>query len=102
MAAATTTPPTTFAASRTRMPAAPPFPGNIGHAPLVPFALAITAGIVADRYAAIPPLFSLVLATAGLLAWALAARSPRTGLPLVYLALSAAGLGAAYHHWQRH
>src|SRR5437879_4502536 len=74
---------------------------NVWQAPLVPVALAVTAGIVADRYVSIPLLFSLILAIAGIVAWALSSRGPGTGLSLIYLGISAAGVGAAYHHWQR-
>src|SRR5712692_10574295 len=38
---------------------------NVLRAPLVPFALAITAGIVLDRYAAIPLPISLLAAVTG-------------------------------------
>jgi competence protein ComEC len=81
--------------------ARPPFPGNIWQAPLVPFALAVTAGIVVDRYASIPLMFSLILAIAALAGWAVARRGPSTGLPLVYLVVAAAAIGGAYHHFQR-
>jgi competence protein ComEC len=84
-----------------RASSAPPFNRDIWQAPLVPVALAVTAGIVADRYLGIPLVFSLLLAGLGLVAWAVTSRGPRPGLSLVYLALSAAGVGAAYHHWQR-
>jgi competence protein ComEC len=67
----------------------------------MPAALAVTAGIVADRYVSIPLIFGLLLGGAGLVAWIVTSRGPRPGSALIYLAVSAAGLGAAYHHWQR-
>ncbi len=67
-------------------------------APLVGAALALTAGIVLDRYLAIPLLFSLLAVGLGLLAWWITRRAARPGLPLVYLTLSGIALGAAYHH----
>src|SRR5262249_5231997 len=54
------TPPTPIPMLQLARPRAltfPPFPGNIWHAPLVPFALAVTAGIVLDRYVGIPLAF---------------------------------------------
>jgi competence protein ComEC len=67
----------------------------------VPAALAVTAGIVGDRYASIPLAFSLVTMAVGLVAWGASRAGKSTGLPLVYLALTAAALGAAYHHGHR-
>src|SRR5579884_4176989 len=78
--------------------AAPPFPGNIWRAPLVPVALAATAGIVADRYLALPLVGSLLGVVVGLVAWGIGFACRQRGLPLVYLALAVASLLAAYHH----
>ncbi|HZT81801.1 MAG TPA: ComEC/Rec2 family competence protein [Gemmataceae bacterium] len=78
--------------------AAPPFPGNIWRAPLVPVALAATAGIVADRYLALPLVGSLLGVVVGLVAWGIGFACRQRGLPLVYLALAVASLFAAYHH----
>jgi competence protein ComEC len=72
---------------------------RIWAAPLVPIALTLTLGIVLDRYLAIPLLFSLLTVVAGLVAWAAARRGRSIGLPLLYLALAGAALGAAYHRW---
>ncbi|MBY0527850.1 MAG: ComEC/Rec2 family competence protein [Gemmataceae bacterium] len=71
---------------------------SIWRAPLVPIALAVTAGIVLDRYGPIPLYFSLIGAVVALAAWVIARSSRRPGLPLVYLWTAAAALGAAYHH----
>jgi competence protein ComEC len=87
------------------MASAPPPPSpaseSVWNAPLVPAALAVTAGVVLDRYAAVPPVASLLAAAVALVAWACARAGPRAGLPLVYLALAGAAFGAAYHHYRR-
>jgi competence protein ComEC len=70
-------------------------------APLVPAALALTAGIVADRYLDLPSFWTLAGALAGLAAWALAWTSRQVNLALVYLLASLAALGAVYHHGYR-
>ena len=46
----------------------------LAYAPLVPFAVAATAGIVADRYLEIPAASWLILAGAGLILWLAAIR----------------------------
>lgn len=72
---------------------------NVWRSPLVGVALALTTGIVLDRYLSLPLAFSLLTAGTCLLAW-LAARTARhAGLPLLYLALTGVAVGAAYHHW---
>lgn len=76
-------------------------PTSVWRAPLVPAALATTAGIVLDRHLSLPLPLSLIAAALGLLAWLCARGSPHAGLPLVYLALTGAALGAAYHHYRR-
>jgi competence protein ComEC len=100
MSAATIARPTTAAR--------PHFPGSIRHAPLGPFALAVTAGIVADRCISIPLelsrllfIASLILAIAALAGWFVAQRDPHSRLPLVYLIVAATSVGAAWHHRQR-
>jgi competence protein ComEC len=75
---------------------------NILRAPVVPFALAVTAGIVLDRYATIPLLISLLAAVAGILTWAISFFGGKPGLAVIYLGISAAALGAGYHHGYRH
>jgi competence protein ComEC len=77
-----------------------PAPG-FWQAPLVPVAVAATAGIVADRCAEIPLPLSLAVVVAGLAAWAAVGTGPKAGLALLYLLGSIAALGAAYHHWRR-
>src|SRR5262249_12986344 len=72
---------------------------NIWQAPLVPVALAATAGIVLDRYASVPLFFSLIAALAGIAAWIFAGFGQPVGLRLAFLWISVAALGAAYHHW---
>src|SRR5436190_6113595 len=74
---------------------------SIWQAPLVPAALALTAGILTDRYASMPLLFSISVILAGLVAWAVTRLGRPTNLGLMYLALAGAAFGAAYHHWQR-
>src|SRR5437763_1950895 len=84
-------------------PRASPFPPaeSVWRAPLVPVALAGTAGIVADRYASIPLGISLLTAVAALVAWIATRAGRQTGLSLVYLALAGSALGSAYHHWRQ-
>jgi competence protein ComEC len=80
----------------------PPRPAyTIWQGPLVPIALAGTAGIVLDRYAGTPLVSTLFAAVAGLIAWAIASSGRSQGLALVYLWGSIAALGAAYHHYWR-
>src|SRR5262249_19515669 len=76
-------------------------PQSIWRAPLVPAALVITAGIVLDRYISPPMPISLIVAALGLVAWLCTRGGHQAGLPLVYLALAGAALGAAYHHYRR-
>src|SRR5947209_7321583 len=70
----------------------------IWNAPLVPVALAGTAGIVLDRLAGVPLPISVLAAASGLLAWLLMWLGRSSGLPFVYLWFSIAALGAGYHH----
>src|SRR5215469_3849833 len=79
-----------------------PWADSVWRAPLVPVALALTAGIVLDRYAEIPLAVSLTAAVAFLAAAAAACAGRNLPLPLLYLAGTVAALGAAYHHWHRH
>ncbi|HEY7152751.1 MAG TPA: ComEC/Rec2 family competence protein [Gemmataceae bacterium] len=76
-------------------------PRSIWRAPLVPAALALTAGIVLDRHISLPMPVSLTVAALGLVAWLCTRGSPHAGLPLVYLALAGVAFGAAYHHYRR-
>ena len=71
---------------------------SLWRAPLVPAALAVTAGIVLDRYLRLYLAASLALACLGLLAWCVA----RRGAGGVFcLAVVCAGCGAAWHHLRR-
>ena len=76
-------------------------PQSIWRAPLVPAALAVTAGTLLDRHASLPMPVSLIAAAACLLAWFCTRGSPHRGLPLAYLALAGVAFGAAYHHYRR-
>jgi competence protein ComEC len=70
---------------------------DLAQAPLVPAALAFTAGIVADRWLLVPFTFSVPLALAALLAWTVIL--PRhSSAALVPLWLCILALGAAFHH----
>jgi competence protein ComEC len=73
---------------------------NVWRAPLLPVALAVTAGIVVDRYLVVPLLLSLVVVILGLIGW-LVTRNRSPGVPLLLLGLGIAALGAAYHHLYR-
>jgi len=71
------------------------------HAPLAAAAIALTAGIIVDHFLSIPPGYSLFLGIICLLAWLIVfctSKRPREGL--LYLALSATALGAAYNGWR--
>ena len=83
------------------LPQSPIALDSIWRAPLVPAALAYTAGIVLDHYAAVPFAVSLLLMLGGLAGWLVASLSKRTRLPLVFLALAGMAFGAAYHHYRR-
>ncbi|MHB1422961.1 MAG: DNA internalization-related competence protein ComEC/Rec2 [Gemmataceae bacterium] len=87
------------------MPASPALdallPRSVWRSPLVPAALALTAGILLDRRLSLPLPVSLGAAAVCLAAWFCARGSPHHGLPLVYLALAGTAFGAAYHHYRR-
>jgi competence protein ComEC len=76
-------------------------PESIWRAPLVPAALAVSAGVVLDRYAAVPLPISLLVALTAVVAVMFSGVGRRVGLPLVYLALAGTAFGAAYHHYRR-
>ncbi len=79
----------------------PPPVNEIWRAPLVPVALAATAGILLDRAASVPFPVNLAAALVSLLAWLFARVGARPGLSLLYLLLAIVFLGAAYHHGWR-
>ena len=81
--------------------APPTLADNVWRAPLVPAALAVTAGILADRVASVPLPVSLVALLACLAAWAISRAGHSAGLPVAYLLGAFAALGAAYHHAYR-
>src|SRR5436190_22725299 len=74
----------------------------IWSAPLVPVALALTAGILANRLGVFPIYACLGLTLLAIIAWAsaLSRLAPNRCLPFLWLAL--AGLGGAYLHWYIH
>src|SRR5437764_1913646 len=74
---------------------------SVWQAPLVPAALAVTAGIVLDRYRSIPLPASLGAGLLAMVAWGMAGRGKSVGLGVVYLVLASCAGGAAYHHWHR-
>jgi competence protein ComEC len=74
---------------------------SVWRAPLAPAALAYTAGVVFDHYAAVPFVVSLLLTVGGVLGWLVARLKGRVRLPLVFLALAVAAFGAAFHHYRR-
>src|SRR5581483_2877093 len=74
---------------------------EFARAPLVPVALAATAGLVADRYATVPPAASVPAAILALVVW-LAARFRKSESAAVWLWLAAGALDAGYHHSWRH
>jgi len=69
----------------------------LGYAPLVPFAVAATAGIVIDRYLGVPAMAFLVVAGVGLIGWLVALRRNDLVAP-AGLWLLLGGLAGAYHH----
>src|SRR6266852_2715246 len=71
---------------------------SIWQAPLLPAALALTTGILIDRFASVPLPFSMLIILAGLIAWAVTRLGRQSNLGLIYLALALAAFGAAYHH----
>ncbi len=81
-------------------PPDPPVPWReFAAAPLVPVALAVTFGLIADRYVGMPTLSGFAVAAAGLIGWAVfRAKS----FAIVWLWVAFAGLAAAYHHAHRH
>src|SRR5437588_10686021 len=75
-----------------------PLADSVWRAPLVPAALAFTAGILLDRFCSLPLIGSLFAAVIMLAAWTAALPGRSLGLPLVYMALALTAVGSAYHH----
>jgi competence protein ComEC len=71
-------------------------------APLALVALAATAGLVLDRHVPIGLPISLGTAAVGLLAWLASWLRRVHRQAVVFLCLTTAALGAAYHHWHIH
>ncbi len=84
-------------ATPTSVPPGPEPADGFWQGPLVPAALAVTAGIVLDRYATIPLLVSLGFTVVSLVAWGMARLGRNGGLALIYLALAGVGAGAALY-----
>jgi len=84
-----------------KSPSHPFAPDRLAHAPLLPIALAITIGILLDRYSDIPFGLSFFTSIACLIAWTITQRTPQRGLAALYLWSMFACLGAAYHHHER-
>ena len=82
-----------------RPPAEPPWV-EFARAPLVPIALAATAGLAADRYVGTPTESCLVVAAAGMVGWFVLRTRRKGAVALLWLAF--AGLAAGYHHAHRH
>ncbi len=73
---------------------------SVWHAPLVPAALAATAGVVADRTLALPVSLDVLVLLTGLVGWAAGLRrSASAGLPFLWLLIAA--VGALHHHQYR-
>src|SRR5437588_12766013 len=74
---------------------------SIWQAPLLPVVIAVTAGIVLDRYQSIPLAASLCAGLVSLIAWWICRSARSAGVGIAYLAVASAAAGAAYHHWHR-
>lgn len=73
---------------------------KFARAPLVPVALAVTVGLVADRYAPLRIESGIVVAVAGFIGWAVSVARKRPIIAFLWIAF--AGFAAAYHHTHRH
>jgi competence protein ComEC len=70
-------------------------------APLVPVALAASAGLLAERYIGVPLGAGLIVAAVALVGW-LTTRATAPQTALGWLLACVAALGAGYHHAHRH
>lgn len=84
------------------LPDQPRFAENVWRAPLVPAALAVTAGVLLDRFRTVPLSLSLLTILLALAAWFVTRGGIRPGLPLAYLGLAGVAFGAAFHHRHLH
>lgn len=71
---------------------------SVWRAPLVPVALAFTAGVVADRFAGVPYLFSLLLGVVSIVAFVAVRLAGNARQSPVYLLVAGVAFGAGYHH----
>ncbi len=74
---------------------------GVWQAPLVPLALAASAGILLDRHLGVAPLVGLLIVAGALGAWARAQAVGRPGLAPCFLWAAVAALAAAGHHYRR-
>jgi competence protein ComEC len=81
------------------MPAPRPLDA-VWQAPLVPVALAFTAGIILDRYLALDWTKSVATAAALLAAWGFVRGTAAPPLAAALLLGAVAAVGAFWHHWQ--
>jgi competence protein ComEC len=72
---------------------------EFARAPLVPVALAATAGLIVDRYVGVSSFAALAVGLGALAAWLVGRDRPSAPL---WLAVAAGGLAAAHHHDHRH
>src|SRR5262249_20089595 len=72
----------------------------IWQAPLVPAALALTAGIVLDRHFSVSLPLSWSAAVALLCAWGAACMGPLRPVAAPFLWLAITAFGAGYHQWR--
>jgi competence protein ComEC len=82
-------------------PSPSPLRDLIWQAPLVPLALAATAGIVLDRFLSIPLSTSLTCVVACVVAWGFSQRTAAKELAVIWLWLAFVAGGTAYHQWWR-
>src|SRR5688572_14459799 len=68
--------------------------------PLFSVAVAVTAGILTDRFATPPIVFLLAAAVAGFVGWACPARREGRQIGVVCLLVAAAALGGLWHHFR--
>src|SRR5688572_29292765 len=90
-------PPSTSASPKPAEPAWKEF----ARSPLVPVAMAVTLGLIADRYGPVPLHVSLFAAVGALVGWFVARRRSQPAA-VGWLWVAAAALAAAHHHNQRY
>src|SRR3984957_17973451 len=74
---------------------------DFAHAPLVPIALAISMGLIVDRYGDVPETAGWMVSIVGLVVWWIA-RSLKTTYAFIWLWIASLGLAITYHHAYRH